>query len=274
MKTSTTMFVAASLLLSAGLSQAQNQQQTDQQNQTQNQASPSSQQQPAPSYTSPAPAASPATAPSSSQDSAGSSTGNASQGTAQGSTQESATPQSQPTAQSSSSGQMQSGDTVQSRLQPQTENGITYVCGGVGEEEASYMKQSKGDYDLMLTFTTRTGEYLADVDVAIKDAKGKEVFNKKCDAPMLLVNLPRSGTYRVQAQAEDYSLRKTVKVKTKGPAKSVVMAWPRESEANQGVASTGSRQDTSAGSSGASEGRSSSGNDAAPQRDNAKQPRQ
>ena len=165
-------------------------------------------------------------------------------------------------------------DTVQSKLQPQTENGITYVCGGVGEEQASYMKQAKGDYDLMLTFATRTGEYLADVDVAIKDAKGKPVLNTKCGAPILLVNLPRSGVYRVQAQAEDYSLRKTVKVKAKGHTNSVVMSWPRESGETQGVASTGSRQNTSAGSSGNSEGRSSSGNDAAPKRDNSMQPRQ
>jgi hypothetical protein len=145
---------------------------------------------------------------------------------------------------------------MQSRLQPQTENGITYLCGGVGEEQASYMKQQKGDYDLMLTFATRTGEYLADVDVGIKDAKGKQILNTTCGGPMLLVNLPRSGTYRVEAQAEDYSLRKTVKVKSKGQTRSVVMHWPNE-ESTEGVASVGS--DQQAGSSGSSEGQSGSG---------------
>jgi hypothetical protein len=269
------MVVAASLILSAGLSQAQNQQQTDQQNQQQNQPQnqqpnqvPSSAQSQQPqSYT----------APSSSQNSAGTSGGNSAQGTAQSGSQENNSSQSQSTAQSTSPSQSQNIDTVQTRLQPQTENGITYLCGGVGEEQASFMKQSKGDYDLMLTFATRTGEYLADVDVAIKDAKGKSVLNTTCGGPMLLVNLPKSGVYRVQAQAEDYSLRKTVKVKAKGTTNSVVMHWPRENETNQGVASTGSRQDAgSSGSSGgnASSGSNSSGNDSTKNRDNVTQPRQ
>jgi hypothetical protein len=145
---------------------------------------------------------------------------------------------------------------VQNQLQPQTENGITYLCGGVGEEQASYMKQSKSDYDLMLTFATRNGDYLADVDVAIKDAKGKPVFNTTCGGPILLVNLPRSGVYRVQAKAEDYSLRKTVKVKAKGhTTHSVVMAWPRDPA--ESVASVGSNQE--AGSSGGGDVNSKSG---------------
>lgn len=266
MKTSTTMLVA-SLILSAGFAQAQSQQQSDQQNQ-QSQYSNSNQQQQAPA-SQPLQQQQPQSAsPSStSQDSSGQSGGSTSQGTSQDSSssqgtsqgsyqsgsQENNSTQSQSDAQSSSD-QSQS-DTVQAELQPQTENGITYLCGGVGEEQASYMKQQKGDYDLMLTFASRNGEYLADVDVAIKDAKGKSVLNTTCGGPMLLVSLPRSGTYRIQAQAEDYSLRKTVKVKAKGQTNSVVMHWPIESD--ESVASTGS--DQGAGSSGSSEGRSGSG---------------
>jgi hypothetical protein len=268
MRTSTTAFVAASLILSAGFVQAQNQQQTDQQNQQQNQTVTPSQQQPQLN-----------SAPSSDSQSSGQSGGNMSQGTSQDNSQgtsqgssqsgsgesnssqsqstQSQSSGSQSTPQSTSSDQAQN-DTVQSRLQPKTENGITYLCGGVGEEQASYMKQSKGDYDLMLTFATRSGEYLADVDVAIKDAKGKQVLQTKCDGPMLLVNLPRSGAYRVQAQAEDYSLRKTVNVKAKGNTRSVVMVWPRDPA--EGTASVGSSEGTAAsGSSGDNENSSSSG---------------
>ncbi|MGZ3237932.1 MAG: hypothetical protein ACXWIN_07780 [Burkholderiaceae bacterium] len=148
-------------------------------------------------------------------------------------------------------------------MKPQTENGITYLCGGVGEEQASYMKQSKGDYDLMLTFATRNGEYLADVNVAIKDAKGKSVLQTTCGGPILLVNLPRSGVYRVQAQAEDYALRKTVKVKAKGHnTNSIVMAWPRDPA--EGIASVGSSQE--AGSSGGGESNTKSGSGASKKR--------
>lgn len=259
MRTSTTVFVATSLILYAGFAQAQSQQQTDQQ---QNQASPSSQQQSPQSYPAPSP----------SQDSSGQSGGSMSQGTSQSGAQQndSSQPQSQSTAQSTPSSQPQN-DMAQTGVQPQTENGITYMCGGVGEEQASYMKQSKGDYDLMLTFATRSGEYLADVDVAIKDAKGKPVFETTCGGPILLVNLPRSGVYRVQAQAEDYSLRKTVKVKAKSSAPhSVVMTWPRDPA--ESVASVGSSQE--AGSSGGGEGRSKSGSGSSKKHRKSVQPRQ
>ena len=84
--------------------------------------------------------------------------------------------------------------------QEQTQNDVAYLCGGVGQEEASYMKQQARNYDLALTFATRTGDYLADVDVNIKNAKGDDVLQAKCDGPMLLVNLPKSGTYRIRAE--------------------------------------------------------------------------
>jgi hypothetical protein len=277
MRTSITVFVATSMIISAGLSQAQSQQQPAQQPQQQQYSNSSQQPGPAsPPSQLQSPQSQPAS-PSSSTDSSGQSGGSmsqgTSQGTSQGSSQQNDASQSQsPSATQSTSASQSQNDVLQTKLQPKTENGITYLCGGVGEEQVSQMKDSKGDYDLMLTFATRSGEYLADVDVAIKDAKGKSVLQTTCGGPILLVNLPRSGTYRVQAKAEDYSLRKTVKVKAKGPAHSVVMTWPRDPAENAGVASTGSRQE--AGSSGSSESRSRSGNGSSKADDKATQQRQ
>jgi hypothetical protein len=201
------------------------------------------------------------TGSSESQSQSGMTQGQGTQDTTSGQTQENTTSQTQPQPSSASGASESESESVASRIHPQTENGITYVCGGVGEQEAAYMKKSARDYDLMLTFTSRTGQYLADVDVAIKDAKGKEVLRTTCDSPMLLVDLPRSGVYHVQAKAEDYSLRKTVRVKAKGHTNSVVMSWPRVRE-EEGVAAVPSNQQpgTSSGSS-ESESRGSSGND-------------
>jgi hypothetical protein len=113
------------------------------------------------------------------------------------------------------------------RVQQKTENGIAYLCGGVGVDEAGYMKQQAANYDLMLTFTTRAGNYLADVDVNLMDNRGNTVLQTTCDAPILLVNLPRGGVYRVQAQAGDYNLSRTVSVNPRGH-RQVVMAWTQE----------------------------------------------
>jgi hypothetical protein len=53
----------------------------------------------------------------------------------------------------------------------QTQNGITFVTGGIGKPEAAAMKAAAGHYDLMITFADRSGDYVADVDVKIQDAK-------------------------------------------------------------------------------------------------------
>ena len=138
------------------------------------------------------------------------------------------------------------------RLKPATQDDITYLCGGVGEEEVAYMKNEAKGYDLMLTFAARDGSYLADVDVDIKDAKGSDVLQVACDSPILLVDLPRSGNYRVRAEAAGYTLNKTVRVnasqrKNKTVA-STVLSWPQQ------VAEATGTAPTSTGSSGAGSG--------------------
>lgn len=134
------------------------------------------------------------------------------------------------------------------RLNPVTQDDVTYLCGGVGQEEAQYMKEEAKGYDLMLTFATRSGAYLADVDIDIKDAKGNTVLQTACDSPILLVDLPRSGTYRVRAEAAGYTLNKTVNVRAgekKGQrVASTVLTWP------QRAAEAGEAATTATGASG------------------------
>ncbi len=137
---------------------------------------------------------------------------------------------------------------------PQTQNDVTYLCGGVGVEEADYVKRAAKDYDMMLTFATADGSYLADVDVAITDPKGQYVLQAKCDGPLMLVDLPQSGNYRVRADTAGYSLNKTVKV-TAGERKgrhlsTAVLTWPREvaTPAGKAAISTGGNTSGSAAS--------------------------
>lgn len=142
------------------------------------------------------------------------------------------------------------------RLKPVTQDDVTYLCGGVGDEEEAYMKSEAKGYDLMLTFATRNGAYLADVDVDIKDAKGNDVLQVACDSPILLVDLPRSGNYRVRAETAGYTLNRTVKVtaskQKRQSVASAVLSWP------QRVAEAGAAAETSTGSSGTG---NSTGND-------------
>jgi hypothetical protein len=141
--------------------------------------------------------------------------------------------------------------------QEQTQNDVAYLCGGVGQEEASYMKQQARNYDLALTFATRTGAYLADVDVNIKNAKGDDVLQAKCDGPMLLVNLPKSGTYRISAETSGYELNRTAKVtasknRVQRVAR-VAMVWPSQAAGTGPETASGSSgtESTAGGSDGA-----------------------
>jgi hypothetical protein len=111
---------------------------------------------------------------------------------------------------------------------PITKDGVTYLCGGVGEEETARMKSDARDYDLMLTFAERNGSYLANVSVDIADARGNSVLQATCDAPIMLVDLPKNGTYRVRAEAEGYSVARTAQVHVTGRTRSRVLVWPSQ----------------------------------------------
>lgn len=140
-------------------------------------------------------------------------------------------------APSGSGGQLITPTIAQSRpaaessavsVKPQTQNGVTYMCGGIGEDESTYMRQTAArDYDLMMTFAEKSGNYVADVAVSIKDARGKTILETTCDGPILLVDLPKNGGYRIHAEASGQALDRTVLVKGgKGQVRQLTFAWP------------------------------------------------
>ncbi len=174
--------------------------------------------------------------------------------------------------QSEAGAELQPAPPLAEHLQPVVQGDVTYVCGGVGSDEASYMKREAKNYDLMLTFAAKSGAYLADVNVEIKDPKGNSVLQASCDSPMMLIDLPRRGNYKVHADAAGYTLDRTVRVaaaKRKGQhLASAVLVWPQQVAEAQGSAatSTGSsgNRGKGAGESGAGSNNSNkNGNDSA-----------
>jgi len=131
----------------------------------------------------------------------------------------------------------------QTALQAKSENGVSYLCGGIGQEEAEQIKQRARDYGLMLTFAARNGSYLANVHVEIDDAKGIPLLNTTCDAPMMLVDLPQAGNYRVRAEAGGYTvtrmITKSVHAISSGQVRTIVMAWPAEAAGIENGAMSG-----------------------------------
>ena len=109
----------------------------------------------------------------------------------------------------------------------QTQNGVTFVTGGIGKPEATAMKAAAKRYDLMLVFADRGGHYLADVNVKIKDSQGNTVLDVVSD-PILLANLP-SGRYTLQADAQGKKQVKTIHLTHRHSAQ-LVNYWPTRSE--------------------------------------------
>ena len=148
-------------------------------------------------------------------------------------------------------------------LKPVVQGDVTYLCGGVGADEAAYMKSEAKNYDLMLTFAARNGAYLADVNVDIADAKGNSVLQANCDAPIMLVDLPKSGNYRVRADAAGYAQNRTVKVATGKKSRQHVAAasivWPQQ--VAEGPASASTATGDGSRGQGRSEAGSGSNND-------------
>jgi len=117
--------------------------------------------------------------------------------------------------------------------QPKEQNGISYINGGVGQDEQNAMRALKADYNLQLTFATKkTGAYRSDVQLDIADAKGASVLSVANTGPMFFAKLP-PGTYRISAAAEGKTFKRTVKLGN--GAKEMTLHWENDSPDDPGV---------------------------------------
>lgn len=101
----------------------------------------------------------------------------------------------------------------------------SFRCGGIGQGEQERMKAEAPQHDLMLTFATPSGAYLADVDVQIR--RGKDVvLQGHCGGPLMLVDLAPKGSYEITATSNGREQRKTVSLGASKPAR-LSFVWPQ-----------------------------------------------
>ena len=105
-----------------------------------------------------------------------------------------------------------------------TAQAATFRCGGVGEDEQRSMKAEAAQHDLLLSFASASGAYLADIDVEIRRG-GNVVLQGRCSGPLMLVNLAPAGSYEIVATSQGQAQRRSVQV---GGAKGATVAfrWP------------------------------------------------
>jgi hypothetical protein len=103
---------------------------------------------------------------------------------------------------------------------------VRYVTGGVGDDEESAIKQLMHNYSVTMTFAVRQGahaDFLSDVPVSIRDARGAMVLNVQTNGPYLLVKLV-PGQYVAEA-SHDGRLESRRFTVAKGSRQSLVFEW-------------------------------------------------
>ncbi|HEY2928017.1 carboxypeptidase regulatory-like domain-containing protein [Piscinibacter sp.] len=104
--------------------------------------------------------------------------------------------------------------------------GVSYVTGGVSEEEATLFKQARTDYPLSIELVQKAGAhnaFTADARVKVTDSAGNVVLDAKADGPFMLVRLP-AGNYHVQATLNGRTVgAKPVTVGAKGSAQTMLV---------------------------------------------------
>jgi hypothetical protein len=117
--------------------------------------------------------------------------------------------------------------------QPQQQNGVSYISGGVGQDEQNAMRALRSDYNLRLTFATKqTGAYRSDVQLDIVDAKGNSVLSVTNTGPMVFAKLP-PGTYRISASAEGKTFKRSLRIG--GGVKEMILHWENDSPEDPGL---------------------------------------
>jgi len=101
--------------------------------------------------------------------------------------------------------------------EPVTHNGVTYVTGGVGQDESAAIRAMAPDFNLRVRFTTDRGEYLSGVDVIIRSASGATMVALKSDGPFLFVRLA-PGHYRISVGTERSIENRWITVPPRGAA--------------------------------------------------------
>lgn len=83
-------------------------------------------------------------------------------------------------------------------LKRESQGGIAFLSGGVGQHERDLLKEMGKGYSLKLTFSNRKGEYLSNVMVTLFDHKDEKIFFTVSFGPWLFIDLP-AGMYHLEA---------------------------------------------------------------------------
>ncbi|MDB5954862.1 carboxypeptidase regulatory-like domain-containing protein [Ramlibacter sp.] len=99
-----------------------------------------------------------------------------------------------------------------------------FVCGGVGQDEQEKFKHDAASHNALVTFATPGGAYVAGVDVKVSDSGGKLLTQGRCEGPLMLLDVPGSGRFRIDAAYGGQQQGKDVQLGGSTPAR-ISFVW-------------------------------------------------
>lgn len=104
---------------------------------------------------------------------------------------------------------------------------VAYLSGGIGQGEVHAIETAEEQWPLTLEFAQKDGhhgDFVADVHVVVRDARGRLALTATSDGPFLLARLA-PGRYLVDATLDGKTMHDKVTVRSGVPAKAILV-WP------------------------------------------------
>lgn len=125
--------------------------------------------------------------------------------------------------------------TDMSSLPPvQMQGVVSYITGGIGEDEAAAVKHAAATYPLEMLFVEKArpkDEFLADVKVSVLDRSGHSLLQTTAEGPFLLAKLP-AGKYKIEAEYGGEQKHQTVEVRS-GRHQRAVFVWAAHTDGGE-----------------------------------------
>jgi hypothetical protein len=110
----------------------------------------------------------------------------------------------------------------------QEQNGVTFISGGAGSEEADAFNRMSENFNLKLTMTVPSGQFTSPTMIRIEDKSGTPLVETKPNGPIFLAKMP-AGDYVIQVNAEGQTLTRKATVPASG-LEAIAMTWPAADE--------------------------------------------
>ena len=103
----------------------------------------------------------------------------------------------------------------------QYSQGISYISGGVGEEESQAILSEAKQWPLLLELSqleNGRGVWIFGAKIKILNSQNQVIFDAQADGPYILINL-NAGQYQVEASYQGVVLKRSINIQGSTPQK-------------------------------------------------------